>query len=47
LTILITACPSDRVRALAFDAGAVCYLSKPFGDDDLLGCIRSGLARGS
>ena len=43
-TILITAYPDDRVRARALGAGVVCYLPKPFGEDDLLNCIRSGLA---
>lgn len=43
-TILVTAYPNDRVRAQALSAGVVGYLSKPFSEDDLLSCIRSGLA---
>jgi FixJ family two-component response regulator len=42
-TILITAYPDDRVRARALKAGVICYLSKPFSEDHLLGCIESAL----
>jgi FixJ family two-component response regulator len=42
-TILITAFPDDRDRARALQAGVICYLSKPFKDDDLLACVRSAL----
>jgi FixJ family two-component response regulator len=42
-TILITAFPDDRDRARALRAGVVCYLAKPFKDDDLLQCVRSAL----
>ena len=42
-TILITAYPSDSVQERALGDGVVCYLSKPFDDDDLLACIRSSL----
>ena len=42
-TILITAYPDDNVRVRALAAGVVCYLKKPFDEDDLLGCIRSAL----
>jgi FixJ family two-component response regulator len=45
-TILITAYPNESVRVRALSAGVVGYLSKPFGEDDLLSCVRSGLARG-
>jgi FixJ family two-component response regulator len=40
-TILITAYPDERVRAQALQAGVVCYLAKPFTEDDLLACLRS------
>lgn len=43
-TILITAYPDDEGRALALAEGVVCYLSKPFDKDALIGCIRSALA---
>ena len=26
-------------------AGVICYLTKPFSEDDLLACIRSNLGR--
>jgi CheY-like chemotaxis protein len=42
-TILITAYPSDSVRERALGDGVVCYLTKPFDDDDLIACIRSSL----
>ena len=42
-TILITAYPDDRVRELALGDGVVCYLTKPFDENDLLTCIRSSL----
>lgn len=42
-TILITAFPNDRDRARARQAGAICYLAKPFDDEDLLACVRSAL----
>ena len=40
-TILITAYPDELVRARALKAGVVAYLTKPFVDDELLGCISS------
>jgi FixJ family two-component response regulator len=42
-TILITAYPDDDVRQRALGDGVVCYLSKPFDENDLLACIRSSL----
>jgi len=42
-TILMTSFPNDRDRARARQAGAICYLAKPFNDQDLLGCVRSAL----
>jgi FixJ family two-component response regulator len=42
-TVLITAHPDERVRARAQKAGILCYLTKPFDEGDLLGCIRSAL----
>src|SRR5271155_1375954 len=44
-TILITAFPDDRDRARALRAGVVCYLAKPFREDDLLACLQSALER--
>jgi FixJ family two-component response regulator len=40
-TILITAFPDERMRERALQAGVICYLTKPFSEDDLLACIRS------
>jgi FixJ family two-component response regulator len=40
-TILITAFPDERARQHALQAGVNCYLLKPFGEDELLACIRS------
>jgi FixJ family two-component response regulator len=45
-TILITAFPDEKFRERALQAGVVGYLTKPFGEDDLLACIRSTLRRG-
>ena len=42
-TILITAHPDDGARARAMKAGVLCYLAKPFSEDDLLGCIRTAI----
>jgi FixJ family two-component response regulator len=44
-TIFITAFPDARVRDRALKAGGVCFLSKPFGRNDLLGCIQTALNR--
>ena len=44
-TILITAFPDERARERALQAGVICYLAKPFSEDDLLACIRSTLGR--
>ena len=43
-TILITAFPDERARERAPHAGVICYLAKPFSEDDLLACVRSILA---
>ncbi len=42
-TILITASPDDTVRKRALEDGVVCYLSKPFDENNLLTCIRSSI----
>jgi FixJ family two-component response regulator len=44
-TVMITAYPSDDIRARALQAGIICYLSKPFDESDLLNCIQTVLAR--
>jgi FixJ family two-component response regulator len=42
-TVLITGYADDRSRARALEAGITAYLTKPFTEDALLGCIRSAL----
>ena len=42
-TVLITAYPDERIRVRALRAGVVCYLVKPFAEEDFLDCIRSAL----
>jgi CheY-like chemotaxis protein len=44
-TVLITAYPSDGIRARALQAGIICYLPKPFDESDLLNCIQAALGR--
>jgi len=44
-TVMITAYPSDDIRARALQAGVICYLPKPFDECDLLNCIQAALDR--
>ena len=44
-TVLITAYPSDDIRARALQAGVICYLPKPFDESDLLNCIQAAIDR--
>jgi FixJ family two-component response regulator len=44
-TVLITAYPSDDVRARALKAGIICYLTKPFDESELLNFIKTALDR--
>jgi FixJ family two-component response regulator len=41
--IIITAYPNENLRARAMKAGALCFLSKPYPDDHLIGCIEKAL----
>jgi FixJ family two-component response regulator len=41
--IFITAYPDGEIRAQALEAGAVAFLTKPFGEEALLKGIRSAL----
>jgi FixJ family two-component response regulator len=43
--IFITAFPHDRVRERAINAGAVCFLSKPFDEARLLECVEQALMK--
>lgn len=42
-TILMTAFPNERDRARAKRAGVICYLTKPFTEEELLACIHLAL----
>jgi FixJ family two-component response regulator len=44
-SVIITAYPNDDIRARALQAGVICYLTKPFDENDLLNCIRTALDR--
>jgi FixJ family two-component response regulator len=39
-TIFVTAFPDATTRARAMNAGALCYLTKPFNDEELLNYLR-------
>jgi FixJ family two-component response regulator len=41
--IFVTAFPEDRIRARALEAGAYGFLSKPFRDECLIGCLNKAL----
>jgi FixJ family two-component response regulator len=45
-TILVTAYPDEVTRARALKDGVVCYLRKPFDDNDLMDCIRKAVEGG-
>jgi len=42
-TLLITAYPDDAARIRALNDGVLCYLTKPFGGDELLRWVRAAL----
>jgi len=46
-TVLITAFPEQDARVRGLGADIICYLTKPFKEQDLVDCIRSAVARGS
>jgi FixJ family two-component response regulator len=43
--IFITAYPDDRLRKQALDAGAICFLDKPFDGTLIVQCIERALGR--
>ena len=43
--IFITAFPDESVRTRALNAGAICFLGKPFTGPVLIGCIETALNR--
>jgi FixJ family two-component response regulator len=45
-TVLITAHYDEAGRTSALQAGVICYLAKPFNEEDLLGCLHSALGNG-
>ena len=46
-TILVTAYPDKPTRARALQDGVVCYLLKPFDDNDLVDCVRKAVKGGT
>jgi len=44
--IFFTAFPDEQARAQALAAGAVCYLTKPFGGDSLIQCLQDAVKTG-
>ena len=42
-TILVTAYPDEATRARALKDGIVCYLLKPFDENDLMDCVRKAV----
>jgi FixJ family two-component response regulator len=45
--IFITAYPNEKLRKEALDAGAVCFLEKPFQGTSIVECIERALGRDS
>jgi FixJ family two-component response regulator len=43
--IVITAYPDEKQRTRALNAGAVGFLSKPFDDEALIGCLTAAIRR--
>src|SRR5262249_36155314 len=43
--VFITAFPEERARQRALDAGAVCFLSKPFAAHSMIDCLDAALRR--
>jgi FixJ family two-component response regulator len=43
--IFMTAYPDDNVRTRALNAGAVCFLHKPFDAQSLIRCVDDALGR--
>ena len=43
--IFITAFPEESVRARALNAGAICFLAKPFAGPALISCVETALNR--
>jgi FixJ family two-component response regulator len=41
--IFVTAFPEIKSRAQALAAGAICFLGKPFSDEELITCLNKAL----
>jgi FixJ family two-component response regulator len=41
--IFITAFPDERIRTGVLEAGAVCFLSKPFDEQSLIECVNAAI----
>ena len=41
--VFITAFPEEKLRARAMEFGAIGFLSKPYSDDSLIGCLNTAL----
>jgi FixJ family two-component response regulator len=37
--LFITAVPTEKTRRQALDGGAICFLTKPFDEETLIGCL--------
>ena len=37
--LFITAVPTEKTRKQALDDGAICFLTKPFDEETLIGCL--------
>jgi len=46
-TLLITAYPKNEERDRALRAGVICYLKKPFAEEELLACMQAALGKSS
>jgi FixJ family two-component response regulator len=44
--IFVTAFPEERMRKRAMEAGALCFLSKPFSEERLIECLDRALTEG-
>ena len=43
--VFITAFPEEGVRARALEAGAICFLAKPFAGPALISCVEAAVNR--
>jgi FixJ family two-component response regulator len=43
--VFITAVPDENVRARALDDGAICFLTKPFDEENLIRCLDTAVQR--